>query len=451
MIGKLIVMVLVGVTMGGVGHAQRIKAFPEAEGFGAYAIGGRGGKLLWVTTLEDYGKDEAPIEGSLRAAIEAAGPRMVLFKVGGIIELKAPLVVRNPYLTLAAQAAPWHGICLKNYGFEIRDTHDVIVRYLRVRPGDEMGKELDAISINKSKHVILDHCSASWGTDETVSVTGAGTDSVTVQWSFIAESLNQSVHAKGAHGYGSLIRTDGRVSFHHNLYAHHTTRVPRPGTYGDKSGVLDFRYNVIYNWKSSAGYSRADSARINLVGNYYKPGPSTVGKDHIFQIGDQTTVMYASDNTLEGVKHDGDDWALIKGRGWWHWLFGLNDYKLSEPISAPPVKVDDLEDVYFEVLRFAGARLQMRDVVDRRIMAEIEKGKGSIINSQKDVGGWPTYDSGRYPYDSDGDGMPDRWEKVHDLDPNDKQDHAKDADGDGYTNLEEFLNGTEPSIANVYE
>lgn len=447
---RMMIMVLVGMMMGGIGQAQRIKAFPEAEGFGAYAKGGRGGKLFWVTTLEDYGKNETPIEGSLRAAVEAKGPRMILFRVGGIIALKAPLVVRNPYLTLAGQASPWHGICLKNYGFQVKDTHDVIVRYLRVRPGDEMGEELDAISINKSKNVILDHCSASWGTDETVSVTGAGTDSVTVQWCFIAESLNQSVHAKGAHGYGSLIRTDGHVSFHHNLYAHHTTRVPRPGTYGDRSGILDFRYNVIYNWKNSAGYSRADSARINLVGNHYKPGPSTVGNDHIFQIGGQTTLMYASDNRLEGIKHE-DDWALIQAGGWWNWLFGLGAYKLSEPIPAPPVQVEDIDDVYFEVLRFAGTRLQMRDGVDRRIMTEIEQGKGNIINSQKDVGGWPTYDSGRYPYDTDGDGMPDRWEKLHGLDANDMSDHAQDADGDGYTNLEEFLNGTEPSLANVYQ
>ncbi|MGA1198576.1 MAG: pectate lyase family protein, partial [Candidatus Latescibacterota bacterium] len=279
------VFVMVGFVMVGIGEAQKIKAFPEAEGFGAYAIGGRGGKLFMVTTLEDYGQDESPIAGSLREAIEAEGPRMVLFRVGGIIELKAPLVVRHPYLTLAGHVAPWQGICLKNYGFQIRETHDVVVRYLRVRPGDEMGKETDAISVYKSKNVILDHCSASWGTDETLSVTGAGTDSVTVQWCIIAESLNQSIHAKAAHGYGSLIRADGRISFHHNLYAHHVTRCPRPGTYGDQSVLLDFQHNVIYNWKSMAGYSREDSVRINLVGNYYKPGPETTDKNHIFQIG----------------------------------------------------------------------------------------------------------------------------------------------------------------------
>lgn len=425
-------------------EAQKIKAFPEAEGFGAYAVGGRGGALFWVTTLEDYGKDETPIQGSLRAAIEAEGPRMVLFKVGGIIELKAPLVVRNPYLTLAGQIAPWHGICLKNYGLQIRETHDVVIRYLRVRPGDEMGKELDAISVYKSQNVILDHCSASWGTDETLSVTGAGTDRVTVQWCLIAESLNQSVHEKGAHGYGSLIRTDGRVSFHHNLYAHHTTRVPRPGTYGDQSGILDFRYNVIYNWRGMAGYSRADSVKMNLVGNYYKPGPSTTGKDHIFQIGGQTTLLYASDNILEGVEQGWDDWALIAGRGWWHWLFGLGDYKLADPLPVAPIRKEKTKEMYHDVLRFAGVSLQMRDAVDRRIMAEVEKGEGQIINSQKDVGGWPTYDSGRFLYDTDGDGMPDRWEILHKLDHKDGDDHAKDADGDGYTNLEEFLNGTMP-------
>ncbi|MBT3605748.1 MAG: pectate lyase [Candidatus Latescibacteria bacterium] len=431
-------------------EAQKVKAFPDAQGFGAYAIGGRGGALFLVTTLEDYGKGETPIEGSLRAAIEAEGPRMVLFKVGGIIELKAPLVVRNPYLTLAGQIAPWQGICLKNYGLQIRETHDVVIRYLRVRPGDEMGEELDAISINKSQNVILDHCSASWGTDETLSVTGVGTDRITVQWCMIAESLNQSVHKKGAHGYGSLIRTDGRVSFHHNLYAHHTTRVPRPGTYGDKSGLLDFQHNVIYNWKSMPGYSRADSVRMNLVGNYYKPGPSTTGKDYIFQIGGQTSLIYASDNILEGVEQGWDDWVLIEGRGWWNWIFGLDDYKLTQPIAVAPVLKEKTKEMYFDVLRFAGVSLQMRDAVDRRIMAELEKGEGRIINSQKDVGGWPTYESGRSFSDRDGDGMPDRWEKLHKLDAEDGEDHSKDADGDGYTNLEEFLNGTVPILFEKY-
>jgi pectate lyase len=444
------VFVMVGFVMVGIGEAQKIKAFPEAEGFGAYAIGGRGGKLFMVTTLEDYGQDESPIAGSLREAIEAEGPRMVLFRVGGIIELKAPLVVRHPYLTLAGHVAPWQGICLKNYGFQIRETHDVVVRYLRVRPGDEMGKETDAISVYKSKNVILDHCSASWGTDETLSVTGAGTDSVTVQWCFIAESLNQSVHAKGAHGYGSLIRADGRISFHHNLYAHHVTRCPRPGTYGDQSVLLDFQHNVIYNCKSMAGYSREDSVRINLVGNYYKPGPETTDKNHIFQIGGQTTLMYVADNILEGVDQRGDDWSLIASGGWWNWAFGLDAYKLKEPIPVSPIRKEKTKEMYYEVLRFAGANLQMRDAVDRRIMADIERGEGRIINSQKDVGGWPTYESARYPYDQDMDGMPDHWEKFHALNPEDGTDHIKDNDGDGYTNLEEFLNGTEPSKANQF-
>lgn len=429
----------------GQSEAREIKAFPEAEGFGAYAKGGRGGKLYWVTTLEDYGEDEAPIEGSLRAAIEAEGPRMVLFRTGGLIALKRPLVVRNPYLTVAGQTAPWQGICLKNYGFQIRDTHDVIVRFIRVRPGDEMGKEIDAISIYRSKQVILDHCSASWGTDETLSVTGAGTDSVTVQWCFIAESLNESVHDKGAHGYGSLIRADGRISFLHNLYAHHTTRCPRPGTYGDKSIVLDFRHNVVYNWKTLPGYSRADSVRMNLVGNYYKPGPSSIQKDYIFQIGDQTTLMYAAENVLEGQEDKRDNWQLIQGSGWWNWVFGIDAYKLKDPIPVGPVCNETTSDMYFQVLRFAGANLQMRDAVDRRIMAEIEKGEGRIINSQKDVGGWPEYNTARYAYDTDMDGMPDRWEKAHGLNPADGTDHAGDADDDGYSNLEEFVNGTLPS------
>ena len=244
--------------------ARTMQAFPGAEGFGRHSLGGRGGKVYFVTTLADYNpkaKKETPIEGSLRHALSASGPRTIVFRTSGVIELVAPLKITEPRVTIAGQTAPGDGICLTNYGTQI-EADDVVVRHVRFRPGDSVGKEMDALAVYQCRNVILDHCSASWSVDETLSVTGEGCGNVTVQWCFITESLDQSVHAKGTHGYGSLIRTDGGVTYHHNLYAHHRTRCPRPGTYGKPPGLLlDFRNNVIYDWISPAGYTSDDPAR----------------------------------------------------------------------------------------------------------------------------------------------------------------------------------------------
>ena len=199
-------------------NAADLPAFPGAEGFGAGAKGGRGGKVFVVTTLEDYpgGKKKA-VAGSLRAACEAKGPRTIVFDVAGTIVLEKALRISEPYITIAGQTAPGGGICLRNYGLDIR-THDVVIRYLRVRPGDTMKKETDSIAISSgSRDVIIDHCSASWSIDETLSVSGPGITNVTVQWCIISESLNDSFHKKGLHGYGSLVRTNGNISFHQQL------------------------------------------------------------------------------------------------------------------------------------------------------------------------------------------------------------------------------------------
>lgn len=433
--GKYLMLAAVGVSAALAAQVpkKKVPAFPGAEGFGAYAVGGRGGQVLAVTNLEDYrpGK-EAVIPGSLRAACEAKGPRIVVFRVSGVIPLKAPLTIREPFLTLAGQTAPGEGICLKNYGLVIRDTHDVIVRHLRVRPGDEIVAEQDAISLYRVQNVIVDHCSASWSNDETLSVTGGGSTNVTVQWCFITESLNQSHHAKGAHGYGSLLRMDGDMTFHHNLYAHHTTRCPRPGTYGDETRglLLDFRNHVIYNWLNVPGYSAEDPARMNYIGNYLKPGPSTRNATVAFRVGGERTALYVANNLLEG-RPAGDPWAIIElGRG----------QKLSEPLVVAPVRTETPQAAYESVLRHAGATKPVRDAVDARIVKEVRSGTGRIIDSQKEVGGWPAYRSEKPPLDSDGDGMPDEWERQHGLNPNDPSDGARDRDGDGYTNLEEYLN-----------
>jgi pectate lyase len=411
-----------------------VPAFPGAEGFGSRTPGGRGGKVYVVTTLADYlPRREPPIAGSLRAAIEAEGPRIVVFRVSGLIELKAQLSIRNPFLTLAGQTAPGGGVCLKNYDVQIR-SHDVVVRHLRVRPGDVSKRELDTLSVYRSQNVVIDHCSTSWGTDETLSVTGEDCTNVTVQWCLIAESLNESVHGKGAHGYGSLLRTDGDITFHHNLYAHHRSRCPRPGTYGKPRGILlDFRNNVIYDWGNPAGYTAADRATLNYIGNYLKPGPSTTNPKAVFKIGGDTTSLFAAGNYLVGGGAENEDsWLMISN---------LKDqHRVAAELPVAAVKTDSAQEAYRRVLDQAGATLPQRDAVDRRVVGEVQAGGGKIIDSQAQVGGWPEYSPGTPLADSDNDGMPDEWESRHGLNPQDAQDAGANRDGDGYTNVEEWIN-----------
>lgn len=412
-------------------------AFPGAEGFGATTPGGRGGKVYVVTTLEDYKpRKEQPIPGSLRAACEAQGPRIVVFNVGGLITLKDHLRITEPFLTIAGQTAPGDGICLKDYDFAVRDTHDVVVRHLRVRPGDNAHEALDAVSVYQSQNIVLDHCSASWSIDETLSVTGEGCHNVTIQWCFITESLNKSVHHKGEHGYGSLIRTDGDITYHHNLYAHHSTRCPRPGTYGQPRGILlDFRNNVIYDWVKPAGYTAEDKATLNYVGNYLKPGPSTADRNRIFNIGGSETTMFLADNVLEGASLPrADNWALVSNAD--------RGQKADSMFAAATVTTESAAEAFTHVLESAGATLPVRDKIDQRIVEQVRGGTGRVIDSPQDVGGWPEYRSGTPRPDRDSDGLPDTWEKKY----GDQAGEAGgDPDGDGYSNLEEFANQTDPT------
>jgi pectate lyase len=244
-------------------------AFPTAEGFGKYVVGGRGGKVYEVTNLKDGGP------GSLRAAVSASGPRTVVFRVSGTIDLKSDLKIRNPYITIAGQTAPGDGICLKGYTFVIGSTQ-IIVRYIRVRLGPESSgaKAKDAIkSSGEVNHVILDHISASWSVDEVLSI--YNNNHTTIQWCMITEALNSAGHEKNMdHGFGGI--WGGKtptVSSHHNLFAHNSSRNPRP------QGSLDHRNNVIYNWKINSLYGGESHtsaiSKLNVVANYYKPGPAT--------------------------------------------------------------------------------------------------------------------------------------------------------------------------------
>jgi pectate lyase len=357
------------------GAAVREKAFPGAEGFGAYAKGGRGGSVIHVTNLDDAGP------GSLRSAVEAKGPRIVRFWVAGLIELKSELRVTEPYLTIEGQSAPDNGVCLKYYGLEVLETHDVIIRYLRVRVGDKSGVMQDAISAGNSRDVIFDHCSASWGTDETLSIRRC--ENLTVQWCIISEGLHDSIHEKGAHGFGSLIDGD-RISFHHNLYAHFDARTPRPG-----SVLLDFRNNVVYDWGSYSGYNWDDKLRMNYVGNYLKAGRSTkpeVREEAYRVVKGQDTRIFAQGNVMEGSKSKtGDNWLMILHKP---------VHRVDKPFEVEPVRTHSAKEAYRLVLESAGASLPTRDTVDLRVVDGVRNGTGGIIDSQRDVGGrTPRYSS----------------------------------------------------------
>ncbi len=440
----------------------QVPAFPGAEGFGANTPGGRGGRVLLVTNLQDYDPEtEDPIPGSLRAACEAEGPRIVVFRVAGVIPLKTTLVIAEPYLTLAGQTAPGDGICLKNFGTSVRETHDIIIRHLRFRPGDEVGAELakqgrswqtDSLSVYASQNVIIDHCSCSWANDEVLSLTGEGLDNITVRWTLITESLDGSYHPKGRHGYGSIVGGHighgrvARITMHHSVYAHHRARNPHFA--GDRDGRppgsrTDFRNNVIYDWLALAAHNYTPQyTTVNFVGNYLKPGPSTLESQRRIGLtpGGENGHFYLAGNHMAGYAEAAQD----------NWLM-VNDSKgatrLEAPFEAPPVTTQDAATAFERVMEEAGATLPVRDAVDARVIEAIRTGGGAVIDSQAEVGGWPDYESGEPPADADSDGMPDVWEQEHGLDPQSPDDSAADLDSDGYTNIEEYLNGTNPREA----
>jgi pectate lyase len=358
---------------------------PAAEGFGAGTPGGHGGRRIAVTTLADDGP------GSFRAAATADGPRIVEFSIAGLITLASPVVITSPFLTLDGQGAPGDGVCIRGSEVVIR-THDVIVRHMRFRPGDLGGREVDALNVaGNSHHVLIDHVSASWAVDETLSASGAIHD-VTIQWSIIAEGLNRSVHSKGAHGYGSLVRAVGGVTLHHNLWAHNDSRNPRLGdNYGAAPfPVFDVRNNVIYDYGGIASGMTGDRLSANYVGNYIRPGPSSNRTRGPIVLTDTAAVSYF----LEGNVVDGRD-ALTKDNS------GLFDRRQVDgrtlvtlaprPFDAPAVRTTSAVDALREVLAGAGATLPRRDAVDTRLVREVEQRTGRIIDSQADVGGWPTY------------------------------------------------------------
>ena len=435
--------------------AKGIPAFPGAEGFGAKSVGGRGGRIIEVTNLNAKGP------GSLRAACEAKGPRIVVFKVSGIITGNV-YVVGEPFITIAGQTAPGDGICIRR-GKLLVGTHDVIIRYLRVRPGDHPagpgGENRDCLGIagagDRVYNVIVDHCSFSWGTDENVCVWDRARD-VTIQWCISSEALHDSIHPKGPHSNGMILGyRENSVSIHHCLLAHNHSRNPLINAEGKSKTppTYDYRNNVTYDYDAPWYGSIRGNSLLNYVGNLIKMGPSSFHKPSgiaVIATSGQPRI-YVKDNVWVGkLKGEVEESRRELGE-----KLGPNcpplmgTSRLESPAPAAHVATQPAADAYESVLDFAGCTRPVRDVVDARVIAEVRSGTGRLIDSQKDVGGWPTYASPAPPADTDRDGMPDAWEKKHGFDPNDPADGPKDRDGDGYTNVEEYLNLTDPAKADT--
>jgi pectate lyase len=418
-----------------------LPSFPGAEGFGSRTPGGRGGEVYTVTNLNDSGA------GSFREAVSKSN-RTVVFAVSGTIDLQSNLLITQPNITVAGQTAPGDGICTRYYTFGVQNTHDVIVRFIKCRLGDKFAQESDALDINNGCHdIIFDHCSASWSVDECLSTSG-NDQNLTIQWCLIAEGLNHSVHTKGDHGYGSLARANGPVSWYHNLWAHNNSRNPRLGDQYNAGThpQFDVRNNVIYDYGSNATGLTQGFFNVNYVGNYIKPGPSSTGKTPIHMGPDSTISFFLDQNIFEG--HDDftrDNSKFIDNRELAGKPVATTAPKpFADPFPLVPVNTTTAEDAYKQVLATVGACLPARDKADAQLVDEVKKGTGKIIDSQNDVGGWPELKSQPAPLDSDHDGMPDAWEIAHGLNPNDPADANADPDKDGYTNLEEYLNGTDP-------
>lgn len=477
-----------GLTIGSL-SAQNLPAFPGAEGFGRSTTGGRGGKVYHVTTLEDGMQ-----EGTLRHALMQRGTRTVVFDVAGTIFLKNNLRITNGDLTLAGQTAPGQGICIARCPVTI-NADNVIVRYLRFRVGNEGGGEPDGLGSTDCKNVIVDHCSVSWSVDECCSIYGG--ENLTVQWCLISESLRTAGHAKGSHGYGAIFG-GAKATYHHNLLAHHESRAPRlgprPGT--QEREYVDMRNNVIYNWAGNGCYG-GEGMKVNIINNYYKPGPATPKNNpvgyRIAAIGVRTTrYCYREDGTpnvwqpmehvwgkfyVDGNVIEGNDEVTRD-----NWTKGIyeqidnascdytfteqvrKEMRLTVPLKTEAVVTHTAKEAYGLVLKSVGCSKQ-RDIIDERIITETRNGTatyvGSVTKHAKNfpglidvpddvkpagaVSAWPELSDGNITpdalKDTDGDGIPDVWELQHQLNPKDASDGTKAMlSREGYSNLEVYMN-----------
>jgi pectate lyase len=409
-----IVCVLTLLVCPAMSFAENQLAFPTAEGYGKYTVGGRGGKVIAVTNLNASGP------GSLQAACGAKGPRTVVFKVAGTIE--GNISIKNDYITIAGQSAPGDGICIK--GHVSISANNVIIRYIRVRYDPAKG-EGDAMGGRGIENVIVDHVSCSWSNDEVLSIYQA--KKLTIQHCLISEACQR----QNSHRFGGIWGAQNGT-YHHNCFAHSDNRLPRWA--GKQNETNDYRNNITYN----QGYGGCNGAlggdKINMVANYYKPGPATKNPSMI--AAPHGGNWYLHGNVVVGSEEVTQDNSKgMKGRRY---------TKMDQPWPSMPIKQETAEEAYRTFLEHGGCSLPNRDALDKRIIEEIRTGtakygKNGIIDFPSDVGGWPELKSGPAPADSDSDGMPDTWELRYGLDPKDASDGNKVAD-DGYTMLEKYLN-----------
>lgn len=450
-----------------------VSAFPHAYGAGRYITGGAGGKVYTVTKLDDDGS-----EGTLRWALNQFGARTIVFATGGIIELTGELDIVNGDVTIAGQTAPGNGICIKGHPVVLKEGIDnVIIRFVRFRLGADnvSGDEADSADTVWGRgisNVIIDHCSMSWSIDECASF--YNNTNFTMQWCIISESLTNSIHSKEAHGYGG-IWGGSPATFHHNLLAHHTNRTPRLD--GSRSSgqpdaeKVDLRNNVIYNWQGEGAYG-GQGGSFNFINNYYKPGErfnssgssynriftayaddgSNNSKNELGQYGQfflEGNYFDASVLSSDSKKNACGEVNNDNTKG----IVAKNDFITTDKllVHAPFVITADadeftqsVDDAYKAVLAYAGVSYN-RDEVDKRIVSEVSNGTYSagnygFIDDVSDIGGWPSYAKGTSQTDTDGDGIPDYWEKEKGLDPNDATDGVKYNLDQQYTNLEVYLN-----------
>ena len=460
---------------------EKTPAFPGAEGFGRYVTGGRGGNVYHVTSLADDGS-----VGTLRWALGKSGAKTIVFDVSGTIHLKSALNISTGNVTIAGQTAPGDGICVADYPVAIK-ANNVIVRYMRFRLGNNNvlvngADGWDGFGGFDQQDWMIDHCSVSWSIDECLSV--LGNKNTTVQWCLVAQSLVNSGHSKGAHGYGGNWGGSG-ASFHHNLIAHHGSRTPRlgprPTTQLDER--MDMRNNVIYNFGGNGCYG-GEGMKVNIVNNYYKPGPGTPTDKKGYRIAGvgirtneyvNTYPAYAPALHLWGkyyvTGNYNSKYTTVNQDNWTYGVINQIDanncdgtftqetkdsIKLTEPIDYILTTTHSAADAYARVLDFAGASLH-RDSFDELMVSDARNSKATytgsglskgFVNSQDDNkpadadetwSAWPTLASSEAPKDTDGDGMPDEWELANALDPTNPND-GKTIGADGYSNLENYLN-----------
>ena len=472
----------------------KIPAFPGAEGGGMYSFGGRGGRAIVVTNLNDSGP------GSFRQACETAGPRIVIFNVAGIIRLQDRIRIRAPYITIAGNTAPGDGVCIAGNTVEL-ETHDVLIRHMRFRRGAlDAADRNDSIGGNPIGNIMIDHVSASWGLDENMSMyrhmhdhdgdpktpeLKLATVNITIQHSIFSEALNTYHHA-----FGSTIG-GANSTFHHNLWACNTGRNPSVGMIHD----FTFVNNVVFNWRHRTVDGGDHRSFYNIISNTFKPGPGTPAEsgishrllkpesersktvvDHFgkaFVVGNRVigNEAVSENNWAGGVQPDVQQKPLAEA---------LREIRADKPAPYNPLRIQSADESYDEVLAHAGATLPARDAVDRRVIGMVRSGKvgeaqassedsarataagyaenwvkelaegvtKGFITNPAQVGGYPDYRGEPYA-DTDGDGLPDAWERDHGLNPKDPADAITDSNGDGYTNLEDFINGLDPRAPQV--